>query len=241
MSYYIAITDDSDIDTAYIASCVSAWANGRDISVRIHTFPSAEAFLFTYEEKSDFDILLLDIEMSGMNGVKLAEKIRTKDTRMQIVFITGYPDFIAQGYEVAALHYLMKPVLQEQMDRVLDRAVANLDREKPSVVLHTEGNTFRITVTDIQYIEVFAHSLLVVTAEKSYEVRMSLTQMEQQLGEGFIRCHRSYLVGLHAISHLAKNDVVLDSGKRLPLSRREASRVHRAFVSYYTGELHETV
>lgn len=241
MTYHIAAIDDSEIDTSYVTDLSNIWSKKRGLPVSIVTFSSAEAFLFTFEGKKDFDILLLDIEMDGMNGVELAARLRQEDERLQIVFITGHPDFISQGYEVAALHYLMKPVLQEQLDRVLDRAVANLEKEKRSVVLHAEGNTFRLTVTDIQYIEVYAHSLSVVTARTRYEVRMSLIQMEQLLGAGFIRCHRSYLVGLHAISRITKTDVILDNGERLPLSRRVAADVHRAFVSYYTGEKSEII
>lgn len=78
---------------------------------------SAEAFWFQYEEEKDYEILLLDIEMEQMNGIELATKLRTDDETIQIIFITGYPDYIAQGYEVAALHYLMKPVCAENSVR----------------------------------------------------------------------------------------------------------------------------
>ena len=73
-------------------------------------FPSAESFLFDYAEQKNYDFLLLDIEMPSMNGVELAQKIRQENNAVQIIFITGYSDFMAEGYEVSALHYLMKPV-----------------------------------------------------------------------------------------------------------------------------------
>ena len=111
----IAIIDDSSVDTSYIASLVNTWAELSDTSVQVTTFFSAEAFLFTYAENRIFDILLLDIEMDGMNGIELAQKLRREGADIQLVFITGYPDFISKGYDVAALHYLMKPVLQEKL------------------------------------------------------------------------------------------------------------------------------
>ena len=131
----IAIIDDSSVDTSYIASLVNTWAELSDTSVQVTTFFSAEAFLFTYAENRIFDILLLDIEMDGMNGIELAQKLRREGADIQLVFITGYPDFISKGYDVAALHYLMKPVLQEKLAQVLDRAVENLMKTRRSIVL----------------------------------------------------------------------------------------------------------
>ncbi len=77
-------------------------------------FPSAEAFLFHYAEDKSCDILLLDVEMGAMNGVELAKRIREENDALQIVFITGYTDYIAEGYDVSALHYLVKPVSREK-------------------------------------------------------------------------------------------------------------------------------
>lgn len=94
----------------YIAGLVMGWAAAGDDTVAIKAFPSAEAFLFHYADAKDFDILLLDIEMGGMVGVELAREVRRDNETVQIIFITGYSDYIAAGYDVAALHYLVKPV-----------------------------------------------------------------------------------------------------------------------------------
>lgn len=236
----IAIIDDSSVDTSYIASLVNTWAELSDTSVQVTTFFSAEAFLFTYAENRIFDILLLDIEMDGMNGIELAQKLRREGADIQLVFITGYPDFISKGYDVAALHYLMKPVLQEKLAQVLDRAVENLMKTRRSIVLSAGGVTFRLAVDDIQYVEAFSHSLSVVTGERTYQVRMPLSEIENKLGEGFVRCHRSYLVGLRFLAQISKNNIILDSGKMLPVSRGAASAVHKAFIDYYSGGHHET-
>ena len=83
--------------------------------MQISLFTSAEHFLFSYGREKDFDILLLDIEMGDMDGVTMAKKLRQENHAIQIIFITGYSDYIAEGYEVAALHYLMKPVREENM------------------------------------------------------------------------------------------------------------------------------
>lgn len=209
--------------------------------IHTDTFPSAENFLFHYAEERDYDILLLDVEMGAMDGVAMAKKIRKENDTVQIVFITGYSDYIAEGYEVAALHYLMKPVKEEKLCSVLDRAVAALQKTERMILLPVDGEMLRLPVDQVQYVEAFSHTVSIVTETETIQIKMPISEMEKQLGEGFIRCHRSYLVGLKHIARLSKTEVILDSGKVLPLSRGAAPLVHKTFISYYTGEKNETV
>lgn len=105
MNYKIAICDDSEADRRYIAGLVAEWAAKADHTAQVASFPSAENFLFHYADKGGYDILLLDIEMGAMDGVTMAKKLRRENDAVQIVFITGYSDYISEGYEVEALHY----------------------------------------------------------------------------------------------------------------------------------------
>lgn len=136
MTCNIAICDDSAADREWIASLTQVWAEQTDAAVRLAEFTSAENFLFRAQDEDPFDILLLDIEMGAMDGVTLAKKIRQNNDTIQIVFITGYSDYIAEGYEVSALHYLMKPVKPEKLFSVLNRAVEKL--RKNEKVLNSE-------------------------------------------------------------------------------------------------------
>lgn len=241
MEYKVAVCDDNKADTGYLAGLLKDWAGKREHSVCVSQFPSAESFLFRYAEDTSFDILLLDIEMGAMDGVTLAKRVRRDNEAVQIIFVTGYPDYIAEGYEVSALHYLLKPVSKEKLFCVLDRAAARIQKPDRTVVLPVDGEVLRVSADAIRYVEAFSHSVAVVTKTKAYEVKKSLTEMEKLLGPEFIRCHRSYLVGLKAMAGLSKTKVVLDTGEELPLSRSAAPAVHRAFITYYTGEKHETV
>ena len=119
MKYKIAICDDSEADRQYIGNMVERWASSAGHVVQIDSFPSAENFLFHYAEECDYDILLLDVEMGEMDGVTMAKKLRQSNDTVQIIFITGYSDYISEGYEVAALHYLMKPLKSEKLFEVL--------------------------------------------------------------------------------------------------------------------------
>lgn len=240
MKYKIAVCDDQEQDAGYIAGAVSQWADAKGAGAEVHTFSSAESFLFQYAEQKDYDILLLDIEMGAINGVELAKKIRRENDSVQIVFITGFPDFMAEGYEVSALHYLMKPVSPQKLSEVLDRAADRLYRAEKSVLFEVEGETMRVPVSRIMLVEAAAHSCLVTTADRRFEVKASISALEktlQQTAEGeFVRCHRSYLVGISYIRSIAKTELTLDNGEKIPLSRSQYQGVNQAFIRYFKGE-----
>ncbi|BBH23253.1 DNA-binding response regulator [Paenibacillus baekrokdamisoli] len=236
MTYHIAICDDEQIEVKYLSMLVNKWAaaNGR-IAV-MDTFESAEAFLFRYAENKSFDILLLDIEMGGMNGVELAQHIRHDNESVQIVFITGFPDFIAQGYEVSALHYLMKPVSEVKLFAVLDKASKNLNKIERAIMLNIGGESVRIPVSSIICVEAAAHSVLITTTADPYDAKQSISEILNMLGDSFIRCHRSYIVGLKYIKRITKTDVILDNGMAIPLSRRSYDEVNQAFIKFFKVE-----
>ena len=106
--YRIAICDDEAADRAFLSSLVKKWGSAKEAAVRVREFTSAENFLFHYAENKEYDILLLDIEMGDMDGISMAKKLRQDNHTIQIVFVTGYSDYIAEGYEVEALHYLIE-------------------------------------------------------------------------------------------------------------------------------------
>ena len=241
MSYRIAICDDSVMDAMFVQDILNSWAQSRCVSICIERFPSAESFLFRYAEDKAWDILLLDIEMEAMDGVTLAKRVRQDNEAVQIVFITGFADYIAEGYEVSALHYLMKPVKQDKLYAVLDRAVTAIQKTERVILLPVGGEMLRLPVRQIQYVEAFSHTVAIITVIDTIQVKMPISEIEKMLGEGFVRCHRSYLVGLKHIARLSKTEVILDSGKALPLSRSAVAAVHKAFISYYTGDKDETV
>ena len=231
-----AICDDEHIEIEHLSSLVREWAAKRDVSVRISDFESAESFLFSYEDDPSIDILLLDIQMQKMDGVDLARKIRQDNENIQIIFITGYPDFIAEGYEVSALHYLMKPVKKEKLSEVLDKAIKRLSKLPEVIMLEVESGVLRLSVDEILYIEVLDHFLGVETTTEKHRVKMPLREFETKLPDNFVRCHRSFIANMHYIKKITRTDVILDSGKTLPLSRRLYADVNKAMITYLKGD-----
>ena len=202
MTYRIAIIDDNPTDASYVRLLCEDWAKSAGHLLLPREFSSAEQFLFQTEDLPPFDLLLLDIEMGRMNGVDLARRVREYDSRVQMVFITGYPDFIAEGYEVSALHYLMKPVNREKLARVFDRAAQSLSRQVRTVLLPVGKETLCLPADKIRYAESLGHYMIVYTGGGEYKCRMTAGEAETLLGRGFARCHRSVIVGLRHVTRV---------------------------------------
>lgn len=229
MNYNIAICDDSEADRKYIYDMVDEWALVQGHSVHITTFESAENFMFCYDDRKDYDILLLDIEMGDMDGVAMAKKLRKQDDNVQIVFITGYSDYIAEGYEVAALHYLMKPVKKEKLLSVLDRAVEKLSKNEKMINMELVGELVRIPIYQIRYADVLGNYVTVHAAQE-YTFKMTLSDLQKELDERFLRVGRSCIVNLTQISRVTKTLIKLSDGTEIPLPRGAFDAVNRAII-----------
>ncbi len=229
MAYRVAICDDSKADAAYVEKALCQWARDREIEIYARVFPSAESFLWHYAEDKLWDILLLDIEMGDMDGVSLAKQVRRDNEAVQIVFITGYSDYIAEGYEVAALHYLMKPVSTEKLVTVLDRALEKHKQNERCLNLELGGELVRIPFYEIRYLDVQLNYVTIHT-KKAYTVKHSLAEFEKQLDARFVRVGRSMIINLKYISMVTKTEVRLSSGEALPLPRGAYEPLNRAII-----------
>ncbi|MBP3705497.1 MAG: response regulator transcription factor [Clostridia bacterium] len=185
--------------------------------------------LIAYFDKFHPDVVLMDVEMPGISGVELAKEIRKTNETVQIVFVTGYSDYIAEGYEVSALHYLMKPVNEEKFFSVLDRAVVRLKSREKSVLLECAGETVRVPLHEIRYMDV-RQNYVTVHGKEEYTVKKTLGAMERELDSRFFRAGRSLILNLTYIRRVSKTDVYLEDGSILPLPRGVYDSLNRAII-----------
>ena len=230
MKYKIAVCDDSDADRQYVLNMVNRWATTAGHVVHADAFTSAENFLFHYTDESDYDILLLDIEMETMDGVTMAKQLRENNDAVQIVFITGYSDYISEGYEVAALHYLMKPVKEEKLFSVLDRAAEKLYKNEKVLNFKIGSEMIRVPIYQIRYADVFGN-YVTIHALTDITLKMTLGELEKQLDERFYRVGRSAIINLTQISRVTKAEIRLSDGTVIPLPRGAYDGINRAIIN----------
>ena len=230
MNCKIAICDDSSADRQYLSTLADRWAADRGHIIRTAFFSSAEEFLFHYAEEKDYDILLLDIEMGAMDGVTMARTLRRDNETVQIIFVTGYSDYIAEGYDVAALHYLMKPVREDKLFSVLDRAAEKLSRNETVLNFEVGGEMVRVPIYQIKYAAV-SGNYVTIHAAGEVTVKMTLGELEGQLDRRFYRAGRSVIVNLTMISRVTKTEILLSDGTAVPLPRGAYEGVNRAIIN----------
>lgn len=229
MKMKFAICDDNSIDSNYVYELVKKWSNENKYQVDIETFSSAESFLFHYVDNKDYDVLLLDIEMKKMDGVSLAREIRKTNKNVQIIFITGYSEYIAEGYDVEALNYLMKPFKTEKLYEVLNKAVTKIIQNEKHLILNTFDEIIRISLHDIIYIDV-DRNYTTIHSNKNYTIKMTLADIEQELDERFFRISRSIIINLKYINRVTKRDVYLTNGSILQLPRGKYESLNKAII-----------
>lgn len=230
MRYNIAIVDDEQEQIEYLSAIVSNWASNNSHICEISVFASAEAFLFEHAESDVFDILLLDVEMKSISGIDLAKQLRKNGSRAEIIFITSHFEFYGEGYEVDALHYLIKPVQSDKLFTVLTKATEKIAVVPNSVIVSVNGETVKIFESDILYIESFLHYIVIHTKNQEYKIKESISDFADKLSEDFYRTHRSYLASLKNIVHIARNAVTLEGGIEIPLARGKYDNINRAYI-----------
>lgn len=229
MRWQTAICDDDPAAAEYVRSLVQEWAAQSGALLDLQIFPSAEAFLFCYADKKDFDLLLLDVEMADMDGVTLAKTLRQENQEVQIVFITGYSDYIAEGYDVAALHYLMKPVRREKLFSVLDRAAEKLRQNERALYFEYMGEMVRVPLSRIRSLEV-QQNYVTIHADQDYTVKKALAEFEKELDDGFFRTGRSWIINLAYVQRVTRTQALLTDGTAVPLSRGLYDTINRAII-----------
>lgn len=235
----IAVCDDEKSQLEYLSNVIRKWSDILNKPCTLSLFESAEEFWFEYG-KNRFDIAVLDIQMSGQNGMELAKELRKLNDKISIIFVTGISDFIGEGYNVYAINYLLKPIDENRLFDALSAASErnNVFSDNKKVVLEIDGETIAIYEDEIEYLEAFSHSTSVYTESGALEVQSGMNAvMAKFSADKFVKCHRSYGINLKCVKLIKKYEVLLDSGKTVPISRRMYNDVNDAFISYYKGKI----
>ncbi len=238
----IAICDDEKPIRDYIEKCV------REVN--------PDAFVSQYSDASDMvsasfdaDILFLDIQMPGVDGMRAARILRTTGSDTVIVFVTAVEELVFQAFDVDAVQYIVKPFDKSRLQDAIRKAVAaakeretiknilTSDEDDPRFfVVKSGGVNTRVILSEIAYAEVFDRRVVLHMHDKEcIEYYGRMTELEQVAGNDFFRVHRAYLVNLkHVSSYDSRYVCVL--GNVIPVARGKYPELVKAYMSYYTRQ-----
>ena len=207
-------------------------------------FPDAELLLYRSGEElllsdAEPDILLLDIQMPGYNGMETARKLRSRNRKTIIIFVTAMADYVFEAFDVGAFHYLVKPFHDEKFEEVLQNAVkqskdrknrelADRRKEVPDLMITAGGKHITVHPEDIVYAEVFDRKVVIHTMDADIEYYGKMKELEEKAGEEFYRPHRAYLVNFNYIRKYDATPIYLTKGQALM-----AKQNYREFVKSY--------
>lgn len=227
----LAVCDDERVFRSDLRKILGTELELCGIDYHISEFTSGEE-LIAGLEKADCQILFLDIEMKGIDGVEAARRLRETKRQMEIVFVTSYADFVFQGYEVRALNYILKPYEPEKIAAVLHTAPEALDIEAEKYyVIDQRGGSIRVPLSSVKYFSSDRRTVHAVTTEQEYTFYEKLSDLETELPDTFVRIHNRYLVHLKYLEAVRQNKAVVD-GEELPVSRSCKSGLSIAFAKY---------
>ena len=231
----IALVEDEPEAADVLASFIARYAGEKGLDLVVTRFGNAMDFEMTHQH---FDLVFMDIQMPGINGMEAAQLMRTYDSETPIIFVTNLAQYAVKGYEVGALGFIVKPVSYGGLSLSLDRALraigANAGR---SVAVPTEDGVRVVPLRSIIYVEVTKHRLTYhIENEEPLEARGSLVQLEEELAEApVVRVSKSCLANMDKISLVRNAEVQMANGDLLRISRTHKKEVVDKVTDYLGG------
>lgn len=229
----VAIVEDEPAQGSLLQQYVLAWGKLRNRNVRTLFYENAESFLFSLEDGTP-DAVFADIQMPGMNGMEMIRKLREKDGDLPVIFTSGLTEYLREGYEVQALHYLVKPISEAKVRECMDRVCSRKDTRE-LFAARTPDGMIRLDLREANYCEAQGHYVRFVMTDRSeVPVMKSISELAEELpGEVFVRCHRCYLCNLENVKQILQDSVLFDNGASAPVSRRANRDLNRKFIERY--------
>ena len=230
---YIAICDDQAEELLVVTELLTQWQSERNIAVRFKEFRSAVEML-EEAQNGKFNLYLLDIMMSGMDGLSAAKEIRNFDENADIVFLTSSPNFALESYGVHALDYLLKPVCAEALFPVLDRVFQREQKLQEGLTVRCGSALVRIPFSQLVYVEVSEKQLYFnLTNGQTRKASGTMQEYESLLlaQPEFMRVHRSYIVNMLHVAELSATQLQTVYGEAIPVSRRLYPKLQNDYIN----------
>ena len=230
----IAIVDDLADERAWLKERLARQLALRGAEAELLAFDSGESFLAA-EKKQRFTAAFLDIYMDGMSGMEAAKELRKTDTNCLLIFTTTSADHALEGFQVRALHYLVKPFSESELSALLDEMLAKLPRPEPFLAVKVGGSDVRLSYRDMICAEHFAHMINIhTTAGKTLATRQSFKVFTEPLRKDarFFVCGRGVIVNLEHAADFQDAAFCMTDGSRVYVSQELRKSARQAFMEF---------
>ncbi|MCD8145375.1 MAG: LytTR family DNA-binding domain-containing protein [Oscillospiraceae bacterium] len=233
----IVICDD-DADIAQdLANRVNDHFQG---DCAIQQYQSADELRQAMDEgEGNANIALLDIELGEESGIKLAKELFPTQHHTMVIFITGFIEYCTDVYEAEHIYFLLKPIKTEQLERALHKAVGALKSTQMSFAIRVNGESKRIVLSDVFYIESSYRKLRICLGNEIYETTGSIAGLPAEVRGRMIQCHKSYLINPEHVRTFTGEQCVMDNGREISVSRSNRTRSRREYLDYLAARMEE--
>ena len=225
----VAIVDDEKVIREQIKKLVVKY----EPDCNAKTYETGEELL---AEGKKYDVVFLDIQMEGMNGIDTARALREKQEDMVVIFITGVKEYVFEAFDVSAFHYLLKPVEEKKFSEVFERAKKEVKKrttqEQKNIFIKNRNRSFTINWDNILYIENRGKKVEIHTGNEIIETYASMNDLEKQLGGNFYRCHRGYLVNMAHIAEYENDSISLNNGENIFMAKERYNEFVKEYMRY---------
>lgn len=230
----IALCDDEQIIIEEMKKILNSYKTDRSIDLKCVLCHNGMSLL---REETAFDIVFLDIDMPGINGMDVAKKLRARKDDCIIIFVTACKEMVFDAFEVKAFRYLLKPVNQKDLFKVLDEARIEINEcDKKTISFEvTQKRIVKLPFERILFIETLKRKTMVHTHEESFLSNNKISELEESLDpDQFFRTHASFIVNLEHVKTYSKGDVTLINDQQVLLSRLKENDFKKAFMKSLT-------
>ena len=231
----VAIVEDDREARESLRACLGWIAEKDRQQFRVSEFPSGTAFLGNYEP--DYDLVFMDIEMPGMDGMETARALRKMDASVLLIFVTNMAQYAIAGYEVDAMDFILKPVNKYSFAIKMKRAAARIPRRAEEyIAVKAESELRQLEISSIRYLDIDGHYVVYHTDQGDLKEYGTLKEAYGKLNRPFfVFVNRSCLVNLHYVSAVSRNTVTVGES-RLDISRPQKKSFLAAMSSFMGGK-----
>lgn len=239
----VAICDDDVATTGILESMIRMICKDNFISVDTDVFWNGKKLVESVKNNKYYDIIFLDIEMQGEDGITVARRIRTFDNNVLIVYVTSHDSYMLEAFSVRPFRFLLKPVEKKDVETCFLAGYEDISRSDNYFRCCFHRISHKIPIRDILYFESKKRKIYVVTEKEIFELYGKLNEVEKSLESSkvtFLRIHQSFLVNYKHVKDLANDYVVLDNGKWISISEERRNLISQQYCSledtFYVGK-----